>query len=61
MPKKVQDAEIVHGFRRRSNSRFTSGVGTVNIRASFSYALSIGMIIMRIEFRSPILVITFVF
>ena len=61
MPKKVLDAEIVDGFRRKSNSCFTNGVDTVNIRASFSYALNIGMAIMRIDFRSPILVITFFF
>ena len=61
MPEKVLDAEIVHGFQRRSNSCFTSGVDTVNIRALFSYALSISMIIMHIDFRSPILLITFLF
>ena len=61
MPKKVLDAEIVHGFQRRSNSCFSSDVETVNIRASFSYELNICMIIMHVDFRSPILVITFFF
>ena len=36
-------------------------VWTLNIRASFSYALNIVMVIMRIDFRSPILVLTFFF
>ena len=33
----------------------------VKIRVSFSYAFNIGMVIMRINFRSPIHVITFFF
>ena len=53
MPKKVLDAEIVHGFRRRSNSCFTTGVDTVNIRSSFSYALNIGMVFNTHRFSQP--------
>ena len=61
MPKKVLDTYIVHGFRRRGYSCFTSGVDTVNIWEPFSYALNIGLVIMRIHFRSPVLIITFFF